>query len=208
MNYNPNVRPFRSSPHAPAVHSFQEKHEEGKKVEKACRDLLGWGFPTTPADRGEQRRGIDFWVILGSCTWVPGARLPLEVKADFKAAETGKAFIETVSVMQYGEVQKLGWVHTCQSPFILFCVPAPGKFDFMIHVLRTSDLRAQLPAWEEAYGKGRALNKAYGSDGVLLPLPELARVAVFSGLGSELNTYALEDRAGFQLLWKEVFACP
>lgn len=203
------VRPFRSSIHSgPQVHGFQQKHEEGKKVEKAVQGLFERAYQVCPANRDEQRRGIDMWLTLGPCMWLDGARVPIEVKADFKAAETGNAFIETVSVMQAGTVQKWGWAYTCQSPFLIFCVPTTGKFNFTLYWLRLSDIRAHLGEWEEKYRGGSALNRTYGSDGVLVPLKELERVAMVVMDAVEAVEFVLNDRTGFRTMCKELFSTP
>ncbi len=92
----------------------------------------------------------------------------IEYKTDFRAHETGHAFIETVSV---DTEDKAGWAYTSQADYLVYYAPALKA----IYVMPLDSLRALLPGWLEVYPSRQAQNKTYATHGLLVPLEEFAR---------------------------------
>lgn len=112
-----------------------------------------------PATRQEQRRGIDR-IFTHHQT---GKRLAVEYKTDYRASETGNAFVETISVDTAG---KAGWAYSSQANYLMYYIPGDG----LIYVLALETLRQQLPRWLEKYPLRAAQNERYATHGVLVPL--------------------------------------
>jgi hypothetical protein len=112
-----------------------------------------------PATRAEQRHGIDR-IFTRRQT---GQRLAVEYKTDYKASETGNAFVETVSVDAAG---KASWAYSSEADYLIYYVPGDG----LIYVLALEILRRELPRWIEEYPLRAAQNEGYTTHGVLVPL--------------------------------------
>ena len=123
-------------------------------------------FEVQPATPQEQRQGIDR-IFTHRQT---GQRLAVEYKTDYKAARTGNAFIETVSVDTAG---KAGWAYQSQAAYLVYYIPGDG----LIYVISLGVLRRELSRWVRAYPHRAAQNPAYATHGVLVPLDEFERHA-------------------------------
>jgi hypothetical protein len=121
-----------------------------------------------PAMPEQQRQGIDR-VFRHRST---GEVTTMEYKADERAAETGNAFIETVSVDTTG---KPGWAASSQAEYLVYLVVGPPECIYLIPMVR---LRAQLARWERSCRKAQARNEGYSTHGLLVPLRELEAIAV------------------------------
>jgi hypothetical protein len=123
-------------------------------------------YEVRPATQEEQRRGIDrLFMHLQT-----GKRLTVEYKTDYKAARTGNAFIETVSVDTTG---KAGWAHSSEAECLIYYIPGDG----LMYVLALEVLRRELPRWMRQYPVRAAQNEGYATHGVLVPLDEFERHA-------------------------------
>ncbi len=97
-----------------------------------------------------------------------GERLKIEYKADWQAAETHNAFIETISVY---EARTPGWAYTSQADMLIYYVPPLG----VIHMLPLEVVRFMLPGWKLRYREVPAPNDGYHTYGVLVPLAQFAK---------------------------------
>lgn len=123
-------------------------------------------YRVRPATPEQQRRGIDR-IFAHRRT---GKRLSVEYKTDYRAAQTGNAFVETVSVDTAG---KAGWAHSSKADYLIYYVPGDG----LIYVLPLELLRRELPRWVRQYPLRAAQNEGYATHGVLVPLDEFERAA-------------------------------
>ena len=123
-------------------------------------------YEIQPAIREQQRRGIDR-IFTHRRT---GKRLSVEYKTDYRAAQTGNAFVETVSVDTAG---KAGWAHSSVADYLIYYIPGDG----LIYVISLEVLRRELSRWVHAYPHRAAQNEGYATHGVLVPLDEFERGA-------------------------------
>jgi hypothetical protein len=113
----------------------------------------------------EQRQGID-----RVFTTPEGRVSRVEYKTDYLSAKTGNAFIETVSVDSQG---KMGWALTAQADYLIYYIPGRA-----IYVLPFMSLHWALPRWIRECPAKAAQNRGYATHGVLVPLEEVAGLAV------------------------------
>lgn len=129
------------------------------------RHFSRW-FRIIRATSDEQRQGID--------RWFHALRRPhsfaVEYKTDWTAAQTGNAFIETISV---DTRERDGWAYTSAADLLLYYVPGRAR----IYVLTLTALRFRLPFWQQQYPVREIPNSGYHTHGLLVPLDELARCA-------------------------------
>ena len=147
------------------MHDFSGSLEKGVNWEFYVDGVLAsHGFDIAVVTRADQRNGIDRRISKDSGMW------EIEIKTDFKAAETGNAFIEVVSVDTAG---KDGWAYTSTADCIGYMVPHLGE----IYMIKPSALRRILPQWESRYPTRAAQNNGYKTHGACVPLPELKKLA-------------------------------
>ena len=121
--------------------------------------------------------GTEVWVQLagdGQEILIPqsdtGQRFRVEYKTDYKAAETGNAFVETVSVDTAG---KAGWAYSSEADYLIYFIPGDG----LIYIIALEVLRRELPRWVREYPLRTAQNEGYATHGLLVPLDEFERSA-------------------------------
>jgi hypothetical protein len=148
------------------THSFDDKLTQGETIEALLDEYFEGDYEITHATPAEQRMGIDRFFTRRNL----GFRTAAHYKADFRAAQTGNAFIETISVDTRA---KAGWVIASRAAWILNYLPQTR----ILYLLRTQDLRRLLPQWQAAYPTRSAKNDGYSTHGLLVPLAELERVA-------------------------------
>lgn len=145
---------------------FYQQRSEGQAGEAfldAFFQARGHSLRTATDD--EQRQGIDRVI-----TTPRGEIMRVEYKTDFRAGETGNAFVETVSV---DTADKMGWALTAQADYLIYYLPERA-----IYVLPFRSLRWALPGWIRDYPLRTARNNGYETHGVLVPLDVLAALAV------------------------------
>lgn len=148
------------------VYDFNHQLGEGEQGEAFLDAFLqSRGHSIRSATRDEQRQGIDRVI-----TTPHGEVWKVEYKTDFKAVQTGNAFIETVSV---DSADKFGWALTAQADYLIYYLPGQT-----IYVLPFKNLHWALPGWIRDYPQRKARNNGYDTHGVLVPLPVLAALAV------------------------------
>jgi hypothetical protein len=143
------------------TYTFDAQKARGDAGESFLDQVFTTDYEVQPATRAEQRRGIDR-IFTRRRT---GQRLAVEYKTDYKAAHTGNAFVETVSVDTVG---KAGWAYSSAADYLIYYVPG----DEVIYVIALEVLRRELPRWLQEYPLRAAQNEGYATHGVLVPLDE------------------------------------
>lgn len=147
------------------MHSFAKKLAEGEAVERQLDDIFAQDYIVRPATREQQRQGIDRLMADRD-----GNQFALEYKADWRAAETGNAFIETISVDTTG---KPGWARTSMADWLVYAIPPRG----IAYGVRMERIRVMVPTWAARYSIRPALNSAYSTHGICVPVSELVRLS-------------------------------
>jgi hypothetical protein len=148
------------------TYTFDAQKTRGDTGEEFLDRWFAAEYEVRPASPQEQRWGIDRIFIHRQT----GQRLAVEYKTDYKAANTGNAFVETVSVDTVG---KAGWAYESQADYLVYYIPAEG----LIYVITLEVLRRELPRWVRVYPHRAAQNPGYATHGVLVPLDEFERYA-------------------------------
>jgi hypothetical protein len=143
------------------TYNFDAQKARGDAGESFLDQVFATDYEVHPATRQEQRQGIDrIFTHRGT-----GRRLAIEYKTDYKAARTGNAFVETISVDTAG---KAGWAYSSEADYLIYYIPG----DELIYVIALEVLRRELPRWVQAYPLRAAQNEGYATHGVLVPLDE------------------------------------
>jgi hypothetical protein len=151
----------------PDEHDFNSSFAVGRDGEEFLDKLFSIKFTIEQVDREDQRRGIDRYFTGKS---EDAKRLAIEYKTDHRAADTGNAFIETVSV---DSADKEGWAYKSQADYLIYYLPEDG----LIYSIRMSALRRCLDRWAQEYPTRAAPNKGYNTYGILVPLHEFEDIA-------------------------------
>jgi len=86
----------------------------------------------------------------------------VEYKADERAADTGNAFIETISV---DTSDKPGWAYTCAAQLICYYVPRWHR----AWMVSTMSIKNNIKEWEQKYRTVSAQNNGYKTYGIAVP---------------------------------------
>lgn len=165
-----------------AVHRFADCLARGRVAERAMDRHFGRWFHVAQVPRQDQRRGIDRrW----SCHQT-GAVYTVEYKADWKACETGRAFLETWSVV---EQQKPGWVVTSEAMLLAYYLPHAER----VLVLDLATLKKALPEALERWPEREASSGGWTTRGVAVPVDFLAAMARHQHDGVVLDSGADDD---------------
>ncbi len=157
-----------SVPRSPRPYSFPTQLSRGIQGEQVLDAHFRARWDIISASPDEQRRGIDRWFVSRASS---PKRVAVEYKADRTAGRTQNAFIETVSVDTAG---KRGWVYTSAAHILMYYVLGTGQ----TYVIPLAALRRALPRWTAQYPQRRVPNEGYHTHGLLVPLAELAGVAL------------------------------
>jgi len=148
-------------------HSFSKSLEAGKFGEERLDKLFGRMFYIEPVTvEVEKEQGIDRVFRPEGAEWA----LAVEYKTDAKAAKTGNAFIETVSVDITGAP---GWAKKSKADMLAYYVPGLRR----VYWLKMSEVRRCLPRWQKDYPKRPSWNDGYRSWGHTVPLSIIENVA-------------------------------
>ena len=151
-------------------HDFEEKLVEGEVAEAELDNYFSRWQKIKPVSRELQRLGIDrIWT-----NKISGTRTTVEYKADSRAADTGNAFIETVSVQSKTQ-SKPGWAKTSCAQVLVYYLPNVKR----VYVFEMLSIREQLADWGKAYRTAKAVNKDYVGKGILVPLSEFEKHTMF-----------------------------
>jgi hypothetical protein len=150
------------------AYDFQTQLVKGEGAEaRLDAHFAGW-FEIHPASYTEQRHGIDRWFLERASR----TRLSVEYKTDWRAARTGNAFIETVSV---DTANKPGWAFTSEADVLLYY--CPGNGGEQVYWIPMARIRERLTRWQGRYPQRSIPNRDYQTVGLLVPLFELERAA-------------------------------
>jgi hypothetical protein len=147
-------------------YKFRDQFDQGKRAEDFLDHYFARWFHIQPvALETELSEGYDRIYTRK----IDGEQLRIEYKADYQAAESKNAFIETISVY---EDRKPGWAYTSQADMLIYYVPPLGT----IHMIPLGAIRIMLPGWKLRFREVHAPNEGYRTYGLLVPLAVLARL--------------------------------
>lgn len=147
------------------VYRFQAKLDEGESFERQLDGYFAHWFHIQPGNKDQQRRGID-----RIFTDQQGRVFTVQYKSDSTAAQTGNAFIETISV---DHQNKRGWAYTCEAQILIYYIPPTRT----LYVLSTVDLKQMLERWTAEHTLKIIPNEGYNTIGAIVPLKELRAIA-------------------------------
>ena len=140
---------------------WEEKLAVGNAAEKVLDEFLSNQFDDiAPVNMEWQKRGVDRWAIKD------GYWIPIEYKADFAAARTGNAFIETVKNCNSNAP---GWAKTTMAQILYYYVPPTG----MIYPLYPVTWKLDEDKNEDFKSAKCKINDTYDSEGLLVPLHQI-----------------------------------
>lgn len=148
------------------LHNFESSLKDSFKHDADLDSYFSRWFNIQQVGSDFQRAGID---RIFTCKNTR-RRFTVEYKSDSKAAETGNAFVESVSVDIDG---KDGWALTCLAQYLAYYIP-PQRTIYLIQVV---DLKNALIFWREKYPERKSRNEKYNTLGILVPLQEFATCA-------------------------------
>jgi hypothetical protein len=160
-------------------HKYLASHAAGLAGERDMDVHFGPRFAIANADEFEQKE-LKFDRRLTNKS--NGLICRVEYKTDNVAAETGNAFIETLSNDVVGSD---GWAYCSHADILVHYIPAKLE----IRIMRMYDIKKSLPKWEHKYPYRLVPNYwengeyAYSSGGILVPLnviDKMARLEKFS----------------------------
>jgi hypothetical protein len=156
---------MRSTRPSPPQYRFETQHALGKQAEQFLDHYFArWYIIQTIDLATEIRDGYDRIFIRKH----DQQAIRVEYKADWQAAATGNAFIETISIY---EERKPGWAHTSQADMLIYFVPQMGQ----VYMLPLAALRLILPSWKLRYREVPAPNEGYKTYGILVPLTQFSK---------------------------------
>ena len=147
-------------------YNFNGKLSEGEQHEADLDRYYSQWFDIQSVSMNAQRSGIDrVWTRKST-----NVSYSMEYKSDTKAASTGNAFIETVSVDAAG---KPGWAYTSCAQLLAYYVPPLNR----VYHLTMMAIKNNVDKWAKMYPPGKAKNDGYYTHGVLVPLSEFQKHA-------------------------------
>lgn len=147
------------------MYQFDRQHQLGVTYEARLDNFFKTYCFVYEAAAHEQRQGIDRWFADEDEGFIS-----IEYKADSKAAKTGNAFVETISV----DTRNIsGWAYTSIADVLCYYVPPLNK----VWLIDFLELRRHLPQWVATYPKRKVQNSDYCTHGLLVPLQTLANIA-------------------------------
>lgn len=153
------------------MYDFNAQLSIGKLAEDALDRYFSKWYTITPVSLAQElTKGIDR-IFDGK-----NGRRTIEYKADYKAIETGNAYLEYEVNSDNGKF-KAGWVEGSLADYVIYAVVA-NRVITQIYVLQPQVLRDNLPIWKEQYRIVKCHNNGYHSVGVIVPLRQLREVAL------------------------------
>jgi len=143
------------------IFDFDEQLVEGQEAEAFLDDVFSEFAEVKKVGMDLQRKGID------RAFRIDGKIITVDYKADRRATLTGNAFIETVSVSTNDTA---GWARKTQADWIVYFLPQEMK----AYVIPVKEMKKRLNDWWNTYPVGNAQNAGYYSQGLLVPLTEIA----------------------------------
>lgn len=151
------------------LYNFKEQKAMGLRGEAYLDRRFGLRYDIEHASDADQRREIDRWFTNRKT----GYRFPVEYKTDAIAGHSGNAFVETES---NAERHTPGWSVMSEAEFLVYLVLDPET----IYAIRFARLREAMPLWETLHEKRPVRNEKYTTVGLLVPLDEFERCAMWT----------------------------
>lgn len=149
------------------VYDFQRQFGQGAEGEHFLDWMFHPSYQIRHAARSEQRLGIDRWYKqrqgVSEFLGIRRTQFSVEYKTDFRMADTGNVFIETVSV---DTEQKAGWVYTSNAEVLLFHDPRKC-IAYVAYMLR---VRSKVDEWKLWYPEKAINNGSYFTHGIPVPI--------------------------------------
>jgi hypothetical protein len=163
-------------------YKFDAQLQQGHAGEEAIYQWLSRFYTIHRCtDMAQQRQGVDAIIRHKDS----GNQFLVEVKTDYRAAETGNAFVELVAYDK--PTLKLGWAYTCQSDWLIYFLPVSGQIFF----LKPRRIRDRLNFWLSRYKQRTVPNQDFNTRGLLVPLQELQDIAaIATTIDTEKATFA------------------
>ncbi|MEQ8274662.1 MAG: hypothetical protein RMA76_46210 [Deltaproteobacteria bacterium] len=144
---------------------FETQYRRGALAESVLDSMFSRMLRVEPVSRDDQRDGID------RVFHFRGRRWTVEYKTDFRAAQTGRVFIETVS---NDRTKKAGWLYTSRADYLLYFVSGADS----VYVVRMERLRhAAVSRWIGRFEDRAVPNRTYRTHGMAVPIDELDAIA-------------------------------
>lgn len=142
-------------------HDWDTRFDEGARgAAHLDKFLRSAGYKIRVATQQEEARGIDRFFTKSS-----GEKFSVDYKTDSRAFTTKNAFIETISVDRPPPKLALGWAIKSLADYIYYYVPPLNE----VCIVKTAEIRLQLPKWLASYSIKAAPNKGYKTLGVVVP---------------------------------------
>lgn len=150
------------------TYTFKDQLRAGKRGEAILDHYFSCWFrvETIPVEI-EQRIHADRLFIDGE-----GQQFTVEYKTDFMGHKTGNLVVE---VMSNDVTHAPGWIYACKADRLVWWMAGSGE----LFVFRMADLVKELPRWLAACRKVQIPNDGYHTVGLLVPIPEIARLATW-----------------------------
>lgn len=140
---------------------FDAQLRDGERGERILDRRFARWYEIQPVADFLQRAGIDrLWKCRDT-----GREFWVEYKTDRRAAETGRIFVETVSVTTAG---KLGWAYTSKAQLLVTYIPDQK----VALVTQMTTIKRLLPEWLREYPQAPARNEGYETIGLLVPIED------------------------------------
>jgi len=144
------------------IYNFGAQLVKGEAAERELDTHFSEWFAIRRATRAEQRSGIDRVFTRKR----DGKITRVEYKADWKASQTGNAFVEIISV---DTTNKLGWALSSNADRLAYYLPT----DSLVYWFAMAGFKSLVDGWRRDYDQRAALNEGYKTIGILVPLHEL-----------------------------------
>jgi hypothetical protein len=145
-------------------HHFRASLEAGKAAEALLDAHYAKSCSISPAPLAEDRAGVDRYFE------TPGGRVSVQYKCDWKAGETGNAFLELLSSVERGT---LGWALTDGADWLVYLLPHADR----ALLLKRKAWAERIGAWAATCRLARVTNDGWHSVGLLVPLAEWEQLA-------------------------------
>jgi hypothetical protein len=151
---------------ATSTHGFNQKIKQSEEDNKALDKFFSQWYDILRMELPVDKIGIDrLWTDKER-----RVRYSVEYKADRRTAETGNAFVETVSV---DKTNAPGWVYTCAAQFLVYYVPQWNK----AWVMSTIAIKNKVDDWKKKYKTYPAANEnGYQTFGIAVPFKEFISI--------------------------------
>lgn len=149
------------------VHEWKEKYEEGKSYEAEQDAIFSRWFLAEPVNEAVDRSGIDRKFTTREFPF----HFTVQYKADVRAADTGRLFIEVISNDRRGTP---GWGIKCEANIISVYIPQRR----VVYLLSAPLLRMFVPIWYMQFAIHKAQNDGYATHGICVPVAVVEESAV------------------------------